>query len=330
MRLERNRFGSFTLMLTSLALFVSGLSPLFAEPPEPSRYLTVRGYDVGTPTHRAVWKNGKLLAVGTESNDFLFLDSSGDLIAESKIPDSIRIKLTSAAASSDGQFAVTGHNFDTNTPGASFIAWVDSTGAFTRVIWALGFRISSLAFAHDGTLWAAGTEYDLQTEKPPAAYNILRHYDTSGNEIKTALSSTVLKVEPDKDGIQHYPAENSYLVASAERIGLYSVTAKEWVEVTLASGDVTNHWGGPEPLVDPEITGVAFTETGEAYVSVNLPDKTGNKVVKGTYKLNKSTGRWLRFQVEHDEGVLIGADGSDLVIHIGPGQFAWFPTTSAN
>ncbi len=259
------------VVLAFVAIPTITISGLAQPAPEPAKKVWVARAFGGDPV--PLWTNGRLLAFEREStaSSVFSYDADGNLKTKSviSIPDSIRTILRSPVASGDGRIAVAGSAFSSGNTGASFIVFIQPSGAVERIVRTAPFSSMLLCFGTDGMLWAAGTERsaDLKYEQP---HNVLHRYSPDGR-----LSASYLpRSEFTKETVRH-PAEESFLVAGKDRIGFYSVLNSEWIEVGN-SGEVMGRWKGLDNQ-DCMISGVGLTDSGNVYASLrrNNPARPG-------------------------------------------------------
>ncbi|HXJ41892.1 MAG TPA: hypothetical protein VNH18_21625 [Bryobacteraceae bacterium] len=95
--------------------------------------------------------------------------------------------LTDLAAAPNGTYAVAASG---NWAG-SLILWLDEKGAVKKTVRTAPFTAMALCFAADGTLWAAGREYQedgLRNDAP--GHNVLRQFDVNGTMLRSTLPVT--------------------------------------------------------------------------------------------------------------------------------------------
>jgi hypothetical protein len=262
------------------------------------------------------YQNGLLLARDTDHRTVRFFDTTGKLRGHVvlSVPDAAVTSTRSMAAAPDGGVAVAASVKNADGASASVIIWLNASGGVERVVRTTPFAAFHLAFAGDGTLWAVGREHDTRFEHT-AEHNILRRYDRQGRVVSSLLPKTSFHVPP---GPWH-PASQSWLTASGDRVGFYSVTAGEWVEASL-SGEILGRWkpGGIKPGED--VLGVALTTSGGVYVSTQIQRVRQTPV----YCLDKAANEFVRVQMGdlaepyHGWVKVLGSDGEDVVFYARP------------
>jgi len=182
------------------------------------------------------------------------------------------------------------------------------------------FAAGHVVFAADGTLWALGRVHSANYDDEPE-YDCLRHYDTTGKLIGSALPRS--SFAPGRIG----PASESLLTASADRIGVVSLTSQEYAEISPTTGEVLGHWKVPN--LSRKSTGAALLKGNELYISgQRYVDK---RVAAATLShFNKTTGALEEVDAQKLYGdrekwfYIMGAEENHLVLRMGPsGVMAW-------
>jgi len=274
------------------------------------------------------WEHGFLLMRQYDEYPatVLAFDRNGRTVRQANIsfPDAVRVILRSAAAAPNGNIAVSGGAWTADGAFASFIAWINAASLVERVVRTEPFAAFRICFDDTGTLWAVGREHTADFRGEPQ-HNILRHYSSDGQLLESLLSRGSIT------SYNHmHPAEDAYLTASGDRVGLYSVPAREWIEISL-SGAVLGRWNGLETTSDSRIVSAGLTSDGLAYVNV-LPRNTASQA--GTrpqlFLLDKSSGTWkpidgtsLLGEIKRRSVKVLGSDGRQLVITAGLPELLW-------
>ncbi|NWF82205.1 MAG: hypothetical protein HXY18_00065 [Bryobacteraceae bacterium] len=245
-------------------------------------------------------------------------DKAGALVAEAKLalPEATSVRVRDVAVASNGDFVAAASAQNASGALSSVIAWVDSRGRLIRAVRTSPFAAMRIAFASDGTLWAAGRVHDEEFNSVPN-HNLIRVYDPQGRLIKSLLPSGSFAA-----GRQH-PAAEAFLVSGKDRVGFYSAPASEWVEMSL-SGELLGRWKTAIPEEGTWLMGVALTSSGDVYLggfnrtsppSGNENDRPPSSVL---YRLNKSDGSLSRvdalpFVGARKDVLLLAAEGQQLV-----------------
>jgi hypothetical protein len=142
---------------------------------------------------------------------------------------------------------------------------------------------------------------------------MLRHYDHEGKLLGTFLPS-------DTFGAGLSPTNAALLVTTTDRIGLYSRSRNEWLEISLA-GTMVGRWTGIGSLREVLVTGVGVTSQG---VFVTAHPVGGGPI--SLNKLEKATGFWTTvdtsFWGSKFTGRILGTDNDGLVFSRGQ-ELVW-------
>jgi hypothetical protein len=272
------------------------------------------------------WANGFLIAyqsVREPSQVFLF-NRSGQLVLHTRIdiPNYGEIKIFDVAASADGSVVISA----SGTGVGAFLALLNSSGTIDRIIKDPAFPLARLCFAPDGTLWAMGSYLDHSIHRPEDMpdYPTLRHYSRDGQLLGSMLPRNSFALRTWQE-----PGLFALLVASRDRIGIYSRSANEWVEVSPA-GEIIGRWEGVNMPDHSDITGVGMLADGSLYVSAQGPSAEHPRQIGflGVYSLDKQSGEWKPFNVFDESGkkrstMIYGADGDTFLVRSGPSAFTW-------
>jgi hypothetical protein len=220
--------------LPALALLVA-LGITRAEPvPVVDRTVHLSWNFAGQPIPK--YDNGLLLARDSDHTTLRTFGMNGAIrnVVRLSLPDATLIQAHGVAASPEGMMAVSASAKNSDGVRVSIIVWLDESGRTVRVVRTSPFEPFHLAFASEGTLWAAGREHEPDFRDKPD-YGVLRQYDREGRPLRSVLAKSTFELP------KGYPAASSFLVASSGRIVFYSETASEWVELSLL-GEVIERW----------------------------------------------------------------------------------------
>ena len=243
-------------------------------------------------------------------------DAAGNAVLEKELnlPGAAKVAISDIAVSSEGTIAVSASAYSASGQGSAVIAWLNPRGELIRVVVTNPFAARRVAFAPDGTLWAFGRVFD-ENLRDAAHYSLLQRYDSDGRWIKSALPRSSF---PTGGGA---PYTNCFLTVTGDRIAVVSVTASEWVELSL-EGEVLGRW--PWKL-DPDVifTGVALTPNGMLFASLE------NENLGHLHRYDRASKSWNVVDTTQARGpregfVVLGNDGDAVVARTKPpGKLAW-------
>lgn len=266
------------------------------------------------------WENGLLVGFDFDAQParVYAYDRAGRLVTQAAItlPDAARLRLYGVAASRKGVIAVSGSAYSADGAAAAFIAWISPAGAVERVMRTSPFAAIRLCFSPDEVLWAAGREVtpDFKDEAP---HDVLRRYDGEGRLLQSLLPRASFQSYDS-----YHPAVRAYLVASEDRVGFYSASAREWIEISL-SGTVLGRWKGIDSVPSLNVSGVGLTSEGAVYLS-GVAHEAGEGSDKAAfYRLDKTQGVWqpVGGLPQWQSGAIAGADHGRLVLRSGSNLF---------
>jgi hypothetical protein len=266
------------------------------------------------------WENGLMLLYqyDVQPPEVSIFNNEGRMLMKASIvvPEAARVWIEGTAASSEGTVVVAGPAMKTDGAVVASITWLTNKGNIERVVRTSPFAARRLCFASDGTLWAVGRERSEDgTTEPP--HNILRHYDKNGQMIGSFLPSTDFTQYN-----QEPPAEDSFLMATTDRIGLYSASSRVFVELDY-SGRVMGRWNGLVSDRNFEVTGVGMLRGGSTYLSGRrkIPGPPGS--APEYFVLDKQKSTWTRLDAAGLFGSISGAQDDQLIFANGGSRFVW-------
>lgn len=310
------------VFLGSLVVFqVSGFDGL----PAPNKHVLVARDFLHLPAPK--WQNGFFLSRELLAPTFFVFDVQGRKVHEGQIsiPGVGRIKLTDAAIARDGRMAVSGGAMSREGAPAAFLAWLDPFARVERVVRTSPFIAYRICFTEDGALWALGRVLPPPGEREQL-HHILRHYSSQGR-LEHALAPTDGMAPSDGK----HPAVGGFVVASGNRVGVYSATAHEWLEIGADRVTISGRWPG---IVGNllTITGVGYMPSGNVYVSAQHWDDNKAKKRTGFYRLNRDASTWVRMNATSAIGQddsrfaeIVGTDSDSLVVGLELPNFVWIP-----
>lgn len=278
--------GPFTSNLEAMGSIIAlsviaalGAFAVAAELPE-----TVYQTDLRPLNMPPTWSNGFLAVFRPNGVSVYNPDGSFRYHVERSANDSI----VNVALDTNGALTATQHHGP--------ILVVDSTGALNRTIETPGFIPSSAAFAPDGTIWVNGVLKPDRTNIG-ADYNLLRHYNTTGELLGSYLPRSSFPTLDDP--IQNVTALPDIHIA-AGRIGILLKARTHvkslWVETDLA-GKELGRWN------------IAY----DGHPITLAPDaRVYARTVWEIFMLNREQRRWTPVPV-NSPGILIGSERDTLV-----------------
>ncbi len=272
----------------------------------------------GKPAPR--WENGKLLVREIERPKITWFGADGQRQGEASIfiEGAQSVLVVDAVASPQGTIAVSGGADDSAATGTQFIAWIDSAGHIQRVVRTSPFIAYRLDFDASGKLWALGRDLLAASVRPEAAHSVLRQYDSEGKLIREMLSNESFPL-----GERHHPALKGLLAVATGRVGIYSTSRREWVEVSAESGEVLGRWAGPPASVNS----ITVTAGGTVYASAWEKQPSKRTAV---FRFDRGAGRWQPVDLsqtlgqDHTRfGMLYGSEGELLLFGMELPAFSW-------
>ncbi len=251
-----------------------------------------------------VFQGGYLIARSASRTGFSIWDRDGKLTNRQEVshPGATETVLIDAAIAPDGAVALVASGLDNQRRLASAIAWASTTGPVTRVVATGAFAPRRIVFAADGSLWAFGREEAVD-------YDTLRHYDREGKFIGGALRRATFR-HPGKAS----PSTDSHLVLNGDRLGVLSLTASEWIELS-GTGEVVGRW----PVRLAPGSGI----TGAAMIGRNLVVSVAASETFDLRRFNRNTGELIPIDTaavqNASQGLLVlGSEGDRVVARVKP------------
>jgi hypothetical protein len=277
----------------------------------PSTHLQLGANFLGKPI--PIWQNGVAVAFDVAVPMMVHRYTRQGALARSTplvFPGAPYVVIRDATVSSNGRIAVCGTARDEGGSGATFIAWIDTTGAVEYVVRPAPFSASRVVFDDQGRLWAFGRELPLDRLSPgQPPHEMLRIYGSDGKLLQSVLPRAAFNIAPP-----NHPSDLSIMAASHDRIGIVMNVAREWVEVST-SGAIIGRWPLPGTA---RITGVGLTGSNNVYISIDERDKTG-KTSTVFYKFDRPRGQFVSvdgsalLSPTSQWAKIIGVDGENLV-----------------
>src|SRR5271165_1309007 len=199
----------------------------------------------GPSTASPQWGNSYLVSRDVETfqagvvNVRLY-DQSGKKVREAAIwfPDSLRVLIYSATATSDGRIIAAGKAEKADGTAGPFVALTDLGGKITNVIQTNGFFPANICQAPDGTVWSfGGTGYDENSQ--PRLGDTLRQFDFRKGQVGSYLSRSTFPKRPG-------PETLAYIQCLSDELVAYSSKGQQYIEMKYA-GDTPHLYNAEVP-----------------------------------------------------------------------------------
>jgi hypothetical protein len=206
--------------------------------------------------------------------------------------DAEEVSVADAAVTSEGSVVIAGGARRQDGTISNFVAKVGRDGVVKSVVQTSPYVAYYVSPAPDGTVWTLGLERDGQLRGKESA--VLRRYSFEKGQLLAALDSTTLPATGAALDTPWYAAFPGGLTVGnhGRTLGFYSARTSEWISVDLKSHAITRLKIAPlsEKI---EITGLAYTDSGEVFASLSMPGETGS--LSGLAKLDRSQDKagWL-------------------------------------
>jgi hypothetical protein len=297
-------------LVSSLFFFALCANPQKASSPvkhlisEPTRRVSV---DPSSDTnYLPKWQRGYFLRYDNDNAAVYAIDRSGKVAMRSRIAldHVVSTHIYDISASPSGGFAVAFTSLSSTGSPAAFIAWLDANGKSIRLIQLTTSAVVRLCFVDDGSLWALVREHDSLGYEP-ADYSVLRHYDSNGILIGSAVPRHLFATK-------QFPAQQGSLVASHDRIGLYADGARMWIELSY-DGQILGSWTIPD--LGAIVT--RFHLSASNHVYVYSEQQRGSQGMLAIYRFDNKDGMLESVDTstvaDGKQVHLWGIDGEDLV-----------------
>jgi hypothetical protein len=239
-------------------------------------------------------------------------DGNGELSAKIpfSVPDAVRVIVGSVARAPDGTLALVGSAYSSDRRGAVYLAVISGDGQRQRVIRLNPFAPFQVAIASDGSYWIAGLE-KAEDRRETLEHNMIRRFNASGDQIGAYVPRSTMVT----DRRHEHPVDFSLLTTSRDRVGWYSNSAREYIELSL-DGRVLTRVAGL-PLIEPSrVDGIGICDSGNVYVSVypiSIEDRRSE-----LFTLNRENRSWqpVTFSSGSDASpyrTVFGCQGDDVV-----------------
>ncbi len=262
-------------------------------------YRFADGSTVGT------WSGGALLSIENEETSapvFRAVDREGKDIQKITftVPgaDVLRVIGTRAA---DGTLAVAGTAFSNTVQPAGILGIVSADGKSQTVVRTYPFWPTVVTIAADGSIWITGREAADSQESED--YPVIRRYDRSGALIGSYLKKSVIQAAGERQ--TGHPINSAYLIASGDRVGWFSDTAKTYIEFALDGTELGRY---TTPAERAHIASICPNNAVFASVAV-----AGRSPRFTMMALDRATGKWSPLP-DVDSGYILGCEDNTLAI----------------
>jgi hypothetical protein len=293
--------------------------------------LPAQAFEVGQPLPR--WDNGYLVAYRQDPARFLLFDSQGALIFDftPEIPEVVKALVDDVAANKSGSVAAAATLWRKDGTVAHVVLIMERPGRIARIIRTNPHAPRRVAFGPDDTIWTFG----VSTEWRSGDYDTVQKYSYSGvlQGSFVPRSTLTLLDGPDPSGHAGSAGGMSGVFAAGERIGIYSATGREWIELD-ETGRVTGRWKlaaprSPSSANTPLKMGpIVMDAIGSVYVNAWLGKD------QALARLDKAKGEWVLSSYggpgqpyPSEAGRLLGSVGDKLVFRaLSTAELLWYET----
>lgn len=275
------------------------------------------------------WEGKYFLARDLDNPTAFVFDPAGQKQFETTltVPGSSRVYLRDLAASRGGVVAAAGSAIAYDGVAAGFIAWLSASGRIDRLVSITPYFAQRICFGHDDTLWALVRQPAEPGARTGPEHELLRQYAMDGRLLRALLPKAAFRIRDHR-----HPTDPSFLACSGDRVGIYSVPANEWIEISTATGEVVGRYEAISSTAT-YVTGVILTASGAAYASAQHRDATSRRTTFSFHKLDRSSRKWMPLGATRVAGpdgtssaAVHGADGESLVIGKELPEFVWAKT----
>lgn len=280
-----------------------------------------------------VWVNGCLprfqRPVAGQAARVWMHDRSGALVippTEISFSDAYYIHPHAITASVDGRTAVV--SAEVWSPGgaaAAVLCRVVAPGRVDHVVRTDGFLAEELGLVADGSIWGFGGPV-LERFAKGGDYATVTWYSPAGVFRQAFLprNSFPVAYRPTKS----VPAGRAAVVTSAERIGLFSSVASQWIEYDTQGNLIRRLRVDPPKAPDNtpmKLVRLAMTSTNRVYGWFYASVAAAR--FGALCQLDRRNGSWVAVPAELlPAGFtgLFGSDGEQIVLRSGPSLYGWY------
>ena len=263
------------------------------------------------------WDKDRLITFGkgTTQASISTYEKDGKLVfsAPLKFENSAKTYVKDAAATYSGTVAVAVSTTTVDGVIADLIVEAGENG-IQRAVRTSPFNPLKICATQEGTVWAYGWERDASGSDRHGHHAMLREFSFEKGQLRSAIDRDT--VRPPQGVPVHGRKDELQMKCSTNKVAVFNGPVNELIEYDLANSKVTRQ---PTPFFpeNVEITGAAFTNAGEFYLSTLdrsnpqvstsilhlILDADGNAEWVPIATL-ASNGKWFR---------LLGNDTDDLV-----------------
>lgn len=213
-----------------------------------------------------------------------------DTLVVIEIPQAAAVKVASVASGVDGALLACGSAVDSAGHQSGFIYQASRDRTEAKVIRMSGFYYPDLiAATPDGSVWVKGWEpTDVVGRRIVMDAAVVRRFNREG-----VITGEYLK---QRDALGSMPRGRltstfGVLASSASRVGWQAGMAPAPYYEFLLDGTLTEYPGVPMDPLDLLI-GLAITDRGDVYASVDVPRQSVRSAGSHLYRLNRQVPRW--------------------------------------
>jgi hypothetical protein len=179
----------------------------------------------------------------------------------------------------DGTLALCGTAYASDGAGTSYLAILPPGASAQTIVRTAPYYPATLTFAADGSIWTDGIE-GLDGKEINPEHLIIRRFDRQGHQVGGALHRSSFP------GTHPSSTLKSFLTASDDRVGWYSVAAGLYIEFSLDGSELGRY---PIAVAEPVVHGALCSDNRFWVASgkTNASDKHGSLQV-----LSRQNGAW--------------------------------------
>ena len=210
-------------------------------------------------------------------------DSSGGEVFHASVwfPDTQRLLLYSAVATSKGEAIVSGSDELNDGTHFSFIAKINRAGQIAEILRTSDYYASNVCEAPDGTIWTfGGTGHNQDSQPNPG--DTLRHFDLRTGQLASFVPRSTFPKHPPLGPID-------FIRCGQNEVAVYSVAAKKYVELKYDSSEPRIYNVATTEKL--RMSGFALTGRKMVFANLDLLGKTGLYYL--SFDENAGAAKWL-------------------------------------